>query len=252
MSRETAEFLYAEGASVLFKLDSLDEHMQDYLSGKKGTHRRIREGMKNLLSVGFNKPQDGYLRCGASFVLTKINYKEIPALWRFCRDNRLYPNLEEFIPRNRGLKRMQEFWVDKKEVRRLKQELLKIDCAYGYDWLIYTPLSGHGCLQPLYSVYVACDGYVRPCADIDVRLFNIRDMDIPEIIKTPFFHFARNIEKHLQGRCYQCEHNYLCIGCRGNAFCVGTNEGLGVYEALCREDPLCWKRNPKKKPRAWN
>jgi len=238
-----ARFLYDENASVLFKMDSRKAETQDYLAGKKGAHALIMKGIRNLFSAGFNKGVNRQLRCGASFVLTRYNYGEIVSLWKFCRDNHLFPNLEEFIPRGRGLLNSSSLTVAKDKVRQLKQQLLALDRRdYGYDWLVYAPLPGYGCLQHLYSVYVDIDGYVRPCADIEVRQHTIRKMKLVRILKTPFFGFVRNLKNHLQGKCFRCRHNTLCVGCRGNAFNVGLQEGLDVYKALSREDPVCWKR----------
>ena len=242
ISPKLAAFLYTHNASVLFKFDSLIERTQDYLAGKNGAYKLIKSGVENLLSAGFNKSKGKQLRCGASFVLTKKNYNEIPAIWRFCRDNNIYPNLEDFIPRNRGLKNIKELALSKNKIRKIKQELLSIDKGiYGYNWLVYTPLPGHGCLQNMYSLYISSKGYIRPCADVDIKLFNIKNMKLSQALKAPFFNFVRNIREHLEGKCYQCEHNDICIGCRGNAFSRGTNEGLDIYKAFCQEDPLCWK-----------
>ncbi len=235
-------FLYQQNASVLFKLDSLDHHTQDILSGSKGTSRLIMKGMHNLFAAGFNKAQGKLLRCGASFVVTRLNYHDIPGIWRFCRENNIYPNLEEFIPRNRGLTRKDELWVRKEDLQRLKNNLLAIDQKeYGFSWFINAPLPGHGCLQHLYSIYVSSEGYVRPCADIDIKMVNIKYSTVSEAIETPFLQYTRNIEKHLKGKCFLCEHNDICVGCRGLAFSVGVNEGLGPFQAVSREDPVCCK-----------
>ena len=243
LTLKLAEFLYATGASVLFKLDSLHKEIQDRLAGKVGAYDQIKRGMDNLFSVGFNNSKNGKLRCGASFVVTKYNYQEIPLLWGFCRDNNIYPNLEEFITRGRGIGYENQLRVSQANLKVLKQKLLRIDRAYyGYDWLVYTPLPGHGCLQHLYSVYLSCNGYIRPCADIDIKLFNFKKMRIKEIIRTPFFNFIRDIENHLKGKCFRCKHNNICVGCRGNAFSLGIREGQDIYKALCREDPNCWNK----------
>jgi radical SAM protein with 4Fe4S-binding SPASM domain len=242
LTPKISRFLYQQNASVLFKLDSLESNIQDILAGSKGAFNLIMKGLNNLFSAGFNRVTGKGLRCGASFVVTRENYKDIPRVWRFCRENRIYPNLEEFIPRNRGLHQIDRLWVKKEDLHRLKEELLSIDQKeYGYNWLVNTPLPGHGCLQHLYSVYISSEGYIRPCADVDVKVANVKQFTISEAIKTPFFRYMRNIEKYLTGKCFNCEHNNICIGCRGLAFSVGVNEGLGVFQAVSREDPVCCK-----------
>ncbi|MBF0122128.1 MAG: radical SAM protein [Candidatus Omnitrophica bacterium] len=235
-----AQFLNDHNASVLVKMDSLDEAKQDYLVQQKGVGRKIRQGLANLFSVGFNKTQGGQLRCGASFVLTAKNYKDILDVWKYCRDNNLYPNLEELILRNHALSAKNSLWLEKDKVMAVKESLLKLDREkYGYDWLVHSPMPGHGCLQHFYSLYITCQGYVQPCADVMIRDFNIKDMRISEILDTPFFKLVRDIGKHLQGKCSGCPNGDLCVGCRGLAFSVGVEEGKDIYQAICREDPLC-------------
>jgi len=240
LTGDLCRFLYEENASVLFKLDALDEKIQDRLSGCKGTHKRIMRGIEHLFKAGFNKSETGKLRCGASFVVTALNYGEVEKVWRFCRENNLYPNLEELIPRSRAYMQTDRLWVNKEKLFALKKKLLALDRRkYGYDWLVHFPLPAHGCLQMFYSVYIACQGYVRPCADVDVRFFNVREMKIADVLKTPFFQLVRNIEKNLDGKCGKCRYGDMCHGCRGMAFTVGMNEGLNPFQAICREDPVC-------------
>ena len=235
-----ARFLYEHNASVLIKMDSLDESMQDYLAQQKGVGRKSKQGLANLLAAGFNKRRGGPLRCGASFVLTAKNYKDIPALWKFCRDHNLYPNMEELILRNHALSAKDSLWLDKKKVMAVKESLLQLDREeYGYDWLVHSPMPGHGCLQHFYSIYITCQGYVQPCADVAIRNFNIKDMRISEVLETHFFSLVRDIGNHLEGKCSACPHGDLCVGCRGLAFSVGVEEGKDMYQAICREDPLC-------------
>lgn len=239
---ELTTFLYDHNASLLFKLDSLVPEKQDYLAGYKGAFALIMNALENLIRVGFHKPVNGNLRCGASFVLVRQNLDEIASIWRFCRENSLYPNLEEFIPRCRGSEHADELSVSREDFRRLNEILLACDRSmYGYDWPLYTPMPGHGCLQHFYSIYVSILGFVRPCADVDVSFFNVRNDRIGDIINSDFFQIARNIEKHLGGKCGRCGNHSFCVGCRGDAFCVGIKEGLTEINALCREDPLCWK-----------
>lgn len=242
LTKDFCSFLWDNNASILLKCDSLNGETQDKLSGKTGTHAAIMHAIDLVMQAGFNDSSYGNLRIGLSFVVTKINYDDIPPIWRFCRDNKFFPNFEEFIPRGRGWTNYDALFVDNKRVFALKEKLLELDrMQYGYDWLIHTPLPGHGCLQPMCSVYITSAGVVQPCSDIDVPFSNIRDGSIEEIINTPFFQLSRNIEKHLKGKCCCCEHGNVCIGCRGNAFSVGIIQGMSPEDALCSPDPLCLK-----------
>jgi radical SAM protein with 4Fe4S-binding SPASM domain len=245
LTKEFCFFLRDNNASLLLKCDSLLGETQDMLCGETGAYASIMHAIDLTIQSGFNAPGSPDLKAGLSFVVTKLNAGDILALWKFCRENNFYPNFEEFIPRGRGLTNYDKLFLDKKSVFALKKDLLDFDRSrYGYDWLIHAPLPGHGCFQPICSVYITSTGDVRPCPDIEVSLSNIEDGAVAEIIETPFFLLSRNIEKHLQGNCRLCRHGYRCIGCRGNAFNVGTMQGMSPEEALCSPDPLCLERRP--------
>ncbi len=242
MTPDLAKFLYHENASILGKLDSLSEETQDFLAGQSGTYAKIQQGLENLLHVGFAAGDSQRLRLGMSFVTTSLTLDETPEIWRFCRDRNLYPNQEVLVPRGRAVTDSSSLTATMPQVHAVKRKLLEIDQEeYRYTWLVHAPLTGHGCLQHMYSIYLSSQGYVRPCADVDIELFNVKNMSIKDIVQTPFFQTARFIDTHVQGKCGGCEHLNHCVGCRGLAFSTGLNEGLGIYEALTREDPLCGK-----------
>lgn len=242
MTLDLAKFLYDENASVLGKLDSLVEEKQDFLSGRKGTYKKIQKGLDNLIHVGFAECDPENLRLGVSFVTTSLTLDETPDIWRFCRKNNIYPNQELLIPRGRAKTHWSSLTATLQQIHDVKEKLLEIDQKeFGYTWLIHAPLTGSGCLQHMYSIYLTSMGYVRPCADVDIKLFNVKDMKIKDILETPFFQAARHIEKHLAGKCNECEYTRECVGCRGLAFSTGISEGMGIYEALGREDPMCRK-----------
>ncbi len=246
MTEDLAQFLWDVNASVITKMDSLAEDLQDELVGMEGAYRRMRVGRENLMKVGFADVEDeNNLRLGTSFVIGKSNIAELPDLWRYCRENQIFPNLEMLIPDGRA-EDMESDILSLDEWNQAKTQLLKIDQEeYGYDWLVYTPLLACGCLQVMYNAYVTVKGDVRPCASIntnDIGLsLNINEMSLAEIIDVPFFQTARHIDQHLTGRCQQCEHLEECVGCRGLAFMTGLNSGMTPLEALCSEDPSCFK-----------
>jgi radical SAM protein with 4Fe4S-binding SPASM domain len=138
------------------------------------------------------------------------------------------------------LKNSQTLHISKEKLYEVKKQLLSFDREqYGFNWLVYSPLCGHGCWQTIYSMYVTSKGYVQPCADIDISFYNIRDLSLADILKKNFFQLARTIEKRVSGICSICSHKNACIGCRGIAFSHGRNIGLSPEEALCLEDPYC-------------
>lgn len=74
MTEELAQFLHNHNVSVIIKLDSLDEKTQDDMSGVKGAHKNIMQGLKNLMKAGYaNASNDQKLKLGASFVVNRQN-----------------------------------------------------------------------------------------------------------------------------------------------------------------------------------
>lgn len=242
MTREFAQFLYEHNASVIGKLDSLKEEVQDWMAGKRGTYQKIMRGLDNLMAVGFTEVDDPLaLRLGVSFVINKVNIGELPNLWRFCRKRHIFPNLEMMIPNQRAAN-LVEFMPTKDEWKKAKLQILEIDRReFGFDWLPYTPLLGCGCLQMFYNLYLTVEGFIRPCAEVQIEGISIDDYTLEEIIHLPFFQLVRHVEPHLQGKCRGCVYNEICIGCRGIAFTVGLRKGMDPFDAVCAEDPTCFK-----------
>ncbi|MFW5751444.1 MAG: radical SAM protein [Planctomycetota bacterium] len=251
---ELARFLYAAGASVMGKLDSLDEELQSYLAGIPGSGPRIHRGLDNLQSAGFAATDDPHrLRLGVSFVSCRLNVDEIPAIWRLCRYNNIFPNMEVLTPTGRAQEVLSGAGLTPEEIRDYKLRILAIDRAeFGFDWLPFTPLTASGCLQQFYSMYIARDGAVRPCAptkfdehpelrEDGVYPHNVFRRPLTEIYHDPLFTYVRHIDDHLQGRCRGCEHLAQCVGCRGYAYAVGVADDLAPRAALAQGCRQCWK-----------
>lgn len=244
MTKELALFLYTTNTTVITKLDSLNEKIQDDLSGVKGTFRKIQQGLTNLSDVGFTQPtQDGKLRLGISFVVSKKNSNEILNIWKYCRSNNIYPNLEMMIPNGEAQKLSNDIFLLPEEWKKLKLELLDFDRKnYNIDWEPQYPLC-NGCLQTYYNLYINVLGNVRPCSsihmdEIGIKL-NINDMTLKEIISTPYFQYIRNIDKNISGKCKICRYAPKCIGCRAMAFTNGIRNGTDFYSAFSSEDNSC-------------
>lgn len=254
IDEDLAKFLFDHNASVMTKLDSLKPNVQDFMAGRKGSYRKIQKGINNLMDAGFGKPEEKRkLRIGASFVSCQLNVGEIDEIWHYCRNANIFPNMEVLTPTGRARQEMPDLGLTTEQVQEYKDRLLDIDRVfYGLDWLPHTPLAASGCLQHLYSMYVTIKGDVRPCAptkfdehdlllEAGVYPHNILRKSLKGIYESPLFTYVRNIDKHLQGRCSDCEHNDECIGCRGYAYSFGVNQGLNPLAALRGECLQCSK-----------
>ena len=92
---ELAEFLNDKNCSIFLKADSFNEEVQDKLSGVSGMFKKNHEALLRLMKLGFNTVNsNNETRLAMSIVVNKQNINEVPDIWKFCRDNDIYPNLE--------------------------------------------------------------------------------------------------------------------------------------------------------------
>ncbi|MFW6153599.1 MAG: radical SAM/SPASM domain-containing protein [Planctomycetota bacterium] len=256
VDRDVARFLHDHNASVMGKLDSLRAPVQDYLAGSPGASRLIRQGLDHLMDVGLCEVDDPHrLRLGVSFVSCRLNVNEVDAIWHFCRECNIFPNMEVLTPTGRAKRELPDQTLSPDEIQAYKLKLLEIDRThYGFDWLPYTPLTASGCLQHLYSLYVTITGDVRPCAPTkfdehpDLRIngvypYNVLRRSLREIYEDPLFDYVRHIDRHLEGKCGSCPHREECIGCRGYAYAVGVNAGKDPRAALRGECLQCGRQD---------
>ncbi len=254
IDKKLAQFLHDHNVSVMGKLDSLHSEVQDFLVGKEGAFDSIQKGLHNLMEAGFTDIPDGHhLRLGISFVSNKMNLNEIEEIWQYCRSNSIFPNMEILTPTGRAKDKLASMILRREEIKNYKLKVLEIDRKnYGYDWLPYTPLTASGCLQYLYSLYITIDGDVRACAPTKfdqhpalrvngIYPYNVKRMSLKDIYDSELFSYVRQIDKHLEGKCCECEFLNECIGCRGYAYSVGVNAGMHPYEALRIECQQCFK-----------
>lgn len=193
MNYDLAKFLYDNNSSVLLKHDSMREDVQNYLSGMDGAFSKIQEGLKNLIKVGYtNNVEDG-LRLGLSFVVTKQNIDEVTKIWKYCRENNIYPNMELLNPIGRTKDNEDDLIPDQKVVKKIIEEIKNIDLSFGIQ-----PSNEPSCLQHLYSMYLNVQGYVQPCGAIRIKEFKYGDYkSLKECYEDSYFNRIRTIEHHL-------------------------------------------------------
>jgi len=196
---ELAKFLFENNCSVLIKCDSFKAEVQDYLSGMDGAYKKIQYGLKSLIEAGFTKSvsDDNNLRLGISFVVTSKNIDEVCDIWRFCRMNNIYPNIELLNPTGRSLENIDELLPDSKKLANIMKTISEIDeKEFQIKQIKQIDRSNH-CLQHLYSVYLNVAGYVQPCGAIRIRNFNYKDNSLRTILNNDYFKKARSKEIHL-------------------------------------------------------
>lgn len=233
IDKKNAKRLYDYRENLALKFNSFDEKVQDELAGKKGTSKKIKSALENLLEVGY-ATNDGP-ELALETIVCKQNYNEIERLYYFCRENNLLPYIEILTVQGRAERYAKQLSISSHEAFLLFSKLQKYDKdKFSISWPLTPPIAGQTCKRMLYSAYITSIGNVQPCPGVEIANedSNIRNRDLQWIIKnTEVFKNVRNIYNNLKGPCRICRF-MDCYGCRGTAF-FSTGDYL-------ESDPTCW------------
>jgi radical SAM protein with 4Fe4S-binding SPASM domain len=238
-----ARWLGSRDVTVVGKLNSLREDVQDLLTGVGGSARRMRRGVDALIRAGLasvDRP-----RFALQSVICRQNYHEIPEIWRWIRQHDIVPEIE--IPTLHGRagdNRSSLYFSDAEaphKYREVFEELLRIDRSeFGYDWVPHPPFPGSSCRLYYSNCYVNDAGGVQPCAGVDRELGWLRvgarsqmGQPLVDVLRSAAFVQLRSIHQHLRGRCRTCEILDQCYGCRAAAW----HQTGDIFA----EDPVCWR-----------
>lgn len=231
MTGKYAEFLYNNNASLIVKFNSFDNpEIQDKMVGNiKGTFSKIKRTIDILIESGFNKSTP--TRLAVESVISHTNLLQIAKIFRFARENNIYPYIELITPAGRG-KEYAEI-LSKEEAKKIFYQLLKIDGSeFEYTWVPRPPLVATTCKYYFTAIYVNSNGKVQPCPTVNIELGNLRKEKLSEILNKPKFKRIRNIRENIKGRCKECQYHTDCYGCRGAAF--------NLTGDIFNSDPICW------------
>jgi radical SAM protein with 4Fe4S-binding SPASM domain len=241
IDRKAAHWLIQRDVTVVGKLNSLKEEVQDELAGVKGSAARIRRGIEHLLDAGFTKEVP---RMALETIVCRQNYDEMPEIWRWMRDRGVVPEVEIPTVHGRFEKNQELLYFSEQEApqkyKHLFDELLRIDRSeYGYDWLPHPPFPGSSCRLYYSNCYINDRGGVQPCAGVDkeyglLRLNGNGGRPLAEIILSEDFQRLRHVHVHIKAPCAGCDLLEHCYGCRGAAWHATGDVFAG--------DPVCWRR----------
>lgn len=231
ISEKLARFFFENKVSVVVKSNSLKPEVQDILAGVSGTFQNIRRGLKHLQAAGY--PADG-LMLGVQTVICRQNIEELPAMWRWAREEGFVPYFEMLTHQGRAAENA-FLNVTLSEVRGVFEQLEAMDKEqFGIQWQARPTIAAFSCKRHLYSCLVTSQGDVQPCTGVDIPIGNVRRKLLKEILhQSPVIRDLRNIYQKIEGLCSSCEHHFECYGCRGNAYQL-----TGNYLA---SDPTCWR-----------
>ena len=231
IDQELAAVLAEEKVRVVLKLNSRDEAVQDRLAGKKGAFQTIHRALASLRAAGYPAAD---LFLAISTVICKQNFKELPAMWQWLREEHIEPYFEIITPQANAAKNS---WltVDSGELKQLFVRLAEIDREqFGRHWEPQPPLVGNKCMRHQVSCVVTATGDVMPCVGVTIVLDNIRNNQLAHILKhSEVVNNLKNYRKMIKGECSSCEKADECYGCRGAAYQL-----TGDYLA---SDPTCWR-----------
>jgi radical SAM protein with 4Fe4S-binding SPASM domain len=242
IDERAAEWLAARDVSVVGKLNSLKQDVQDQLAGVAGSASLMRRGIDALLKAGLADGRPS--RLGLETIICRQNYDEMPQIWRFMRQRNIVPEVE--IPTVHGRARANEpqlcFNQDEApdKYRELFDELLSIDREeFGCDWTPRPPFAALSCRLYYTNCYINDRGGVQPCAGVD-RPYGVLQVGstketgttLAQVVAGEPFQKLRRVHEHLKPPCQGCEWLPECYGCRGAAF--------NFTGDLFAGDPVCW------------
>ena len=225
---ERARFFHDHGCRVVIKLNSLRPEVQEKLTGVPHALDNALRAVDILQQAGMDEQ-----RLAASSVICSDNESEAVALWKYLRGRRIKPYLEIMTPQGRLLEH-RELEVHPRRLKEIFDEIAAFDRSLGIAWEPQPPLVGAKCLRHQYSCVLSANGDVIPCVGLTIRLGNVREEPLPDILKrSGVLRKLKDFRHRLKGPCRECDKADSCYGCRGAAYQL-----TGDYLA---SDPLCWR-----------
>lgn len=219
--------------SLIIKIHSFNSEIQDKLVGVKGYTKKRENVMNLLIKEGYNRGNPTML--GVDTVITYDNQNELEDIFRYCRNNNIFPEFKTMISAYRAQKVVDKYQLNDKDIEKIAKQLLKIDQnEYGYTWDITPPYIAWTCNFYYGHIYINIVGDIYPCVGFTMGkpLGNIRDIKIQEAYDTEFMKKIRNIDKEIQGVCKKCKVD--CYGCPCRRF-LKTND---INSVFCTNG--CW------------
>ena len=196
--------------SLIIKVHSFIPEVQDQLVGVKGYTKKREKVLEMLLEEGYSKES----MLGIDTVITYDNQKELETIFRYCRENHIFPEFKTMITAYRAKKVVDKYQLTAQEVESIAKRFLEIDEQdYGYTWEITPPYIAWTCNFYYGHIYVNIMGDIYPCVGftMDEPLGNVREMKIKQAYDLPLMKKIRNIDQEITGVCKECPKD--CYGC---------------------------------------
>lgn len=177
---------------------------------------------------------------GISFPVTRANWRQLPSLVAFCREEGV---TRLVLPMQRLCGGEAPFFIDRAEQDELTASLAAEGGADGLNVTIHDPFLWRafnpgvpfpqgGCQAANTMIAIAPDGGVYPCPTLPVRLGTLGAMSLREIIASQAKRAFRFRLRETPEECVPCSEVHECRGgCLGRAF--------AVHGSLDGADPAC-------------
>ncbi len=215
---------YGDKLTLLAKFNSFKPDVQDTFDNAPGYTKKREEILKLLFKYKFN---DGK-RLGFVTSVMTINIDEIPEIFRYCRKNNIIVDIDNLLPRGRGIK--SPFNPSNKKLKEVYEILSKIDKEefFNKEWEPTCSYVGaYSCNRYCHHLYITKKGNVHPCiGSFNVLLGNIKNEKLKDIWNKREMKLIRT--KCYDGKCLQCDLfiKGLCNSCLGRYTENLTNDNL--------------------------
>lgn len=230
-SLELVNFLKIQKVSIVYKFNSIENNVQDFMVGKNNYSHYLYAGLLKLIYFGFNIEK----RLAIQTIITPYNYSRVIEMYKFCRENNIIPYFETVLKKEKASKNS-DLYLANDKIRNIFEILNTYDKeTYNKEWIAIPSFIGFQCTEIVYGILINNFGYVQLCPGISKKMGNIREQKIFEIWNEETYKNIRQSALNLKGLCKICKlHNEKkCFyGCRAHAY-INTGEINGEYSE-------CW------------
>ncbi len=234
---QTAQNIKKSGLSLFsLSLDGSNEAINSLTRGK-GSFERILTGIANAISTG--------LPVMVKITLQKQNIDDLENIVRLLIEKRVSLWTADFaIPcgRAKEMSPLQDFSVQERgkiieKIYELAQKFKKQISFFTMDKIYYNVYSlkrekpnvlqklmlyskgGCGVLDGN-SIYINCDGSIRPCPFFPFVLpeVNIKTRSVIDVYRYNEYFGKLRDRKNLKGKCSRCKFSFICGGCRARIY----------------------------------
>ncbi|WP_373081343.1 radical SAM protein [Fusobacterium animalis] len=230
-SNELISFLKKYNVSIVYKFNSIDDSIQDYMVGVKNYSVNIYAGLFKLIYFGLNKEK----RLAIQTIMTPYNYEKLQEMYKFCREYAIIPYFETVLKKEKA-KKNHDLYLSNKQIKEIFIELSKYDKEnYNKKWFPIPSFIGFQCTEIKYGILINNFGYAQVCPGISKTLGNIKDSNLYNIWNSDQYKRIRKSIENLEGKCNTCNFNKeqkCSYGCRAYAY-LNTGKINGEYSE-------CW------------